>query len=416
VRHAVIGPGRIFTVAAAHPALISSSPSFGPAALAACALAGLAAGMLSAGMTASVYAAEDFFTRLPIHWMWWPALGGLVVGLGGLLCPQALGVGYDQIQALLSGDLPLRAMLLLGGVKLGIWSVSLGSGTSGGVLAPLLMLGAALGGILAPFLPVVPGGAFWPLVSMAAILAGTMRAPLTAVVFAMELTGRLDMLLPLLIASTVAHAFTVLALRRSILTEKMARRGFHVSREYAIDALEILFVREVMQTEVAAFPARAARAEASSSLARLDSRPEVRRQRLYPALDDAGALAGVVTRRDLDRWLAEGDGAATASTLASIARPVPVVAFADEPLRVVIHRMAGTGLTRLPVVDRGDHGRLLGLVSLNDMLKARVRHIEEEQRRERVLPLSLLMPFGRPGGGRKRSAAAPPPVAPEPRA
>src|SRR6185369_11536276 len=159
--------------------------------------------------TASVYAAEDFFQRLPIHWMWWPALGGLFVGLGGLACPEALGVGYDQIQALLAGDLPLRAMIILGGVKLGIWAVSLGSGTSGGVLAPLLMLGAALGGILSPVLPPVAGGPFWPLVTMAAILAGTMRAPLTAMVFAVELTGRLDMLLPLLVALSVEHGFTV---------------------------------------------------------------------------------------------------------------------------------------------------------------------------------------------------------------
>src|SRR6185369_7489915 len=176
-----------------------------------------------------------------------------------------------------------------------------------------------------------------------------------------------------------------------------------------------------MQTAVAAFPARATRDDAAA----LAALPAAARQRLYPVLDDGGALAGVVTRRDLERWLADGatGGAGVSSApLSSIARPAPVVALADEPLRVVIHRMAGTGFTRLPVVDRqrrdqAGGARLLGMVSLNDMLKARVRHIEEEQRRERVLPLSLLMPFGRAGASRARNAPAPPPpAAPEPRA
>jgi CBS domain-containing protein len=208
-------------------------------------------------------------------------------------------------------------------------------------------------------------------------------------------------LLPLLAAGAAAHGFTVLALRRSILTEKMARRGFHVSREYAIDALEILFVREVMQSTVAALPAAATAAEATALLV---AWPAGDRQRLYPALDGAGALAGVVTRRDLEGWLEleRGQNGDPRRTLAAIVRGAPVVAFADEPLRVVIHRMAETGLTRLPVVDRAARGRLLGLVSLGDMLKARVRHLEEERRRERVLPLRLLVPFGRLAANARR--------------
>ncbi len=395
LRRFILGAGPLFPV----PAL----PAFaGAPALAGCVVAGLAAGMLSAGMTASVYAAEDFFTRLPIHWMWWPALGGLAVGLGGLACPQALGVGYDQIQALLLGSVPFRVVLLLAVVKLVIWAISLGSGTSGGVLAPLLMLGAALGSLLSPVLPAVSPG-FWPLICMGAILAGTMRAPLTAMVFALELTGEMGTLLPLLAAGAAAHAFTVLTLRRSILTEKMARRGFHISREYAIDALEILFVRDVMHSTVEALPSAATATEVTALLV---ASPGGDRQRLYPALDTTGSLAGVVTRRDLEGWLElEAQQGDSSRTLASIVRAAPTVAFADEPLRVVIHRMAETGLTRLPVVDRAARGRLLGLVSLGDMLKARIRHLEEERRRERVLPLRLLVPFGRFAGGRRRDAA-----------
>src|SRR5262249_50465226 len=141
-------------------------------------------------------------------------------------------------------------------VKSIIWSVSLGSGTSGGVLAPLLMMGGALGGIEAMIFP-YEGVGFWPLVSMGAILGGTMRSPFTGVVFALELTHDVNILMPLLIAVTIAHGFRVLTLGRSILTEKVARRGFHMSREYSVDPLEILFAREVMRSNIVALPAGA---------------------------------------------------------------------------------------------------------------------------------------------------------------
>src|SRR5262249_50940304 len=147
----------------------------------------------------------DAFQKLPIHWMWWPALGGLVIGLGGLLFPQALGVGYETIGALLQGDVPRQMIIGILVVKSTIWAVSLGSGTSGGVLAPLLMMGGALGGLAGLFLPDA-GAGFWPLVSMGAILGGTMRSPLTGVIFALELTHDINMLLPLLVASILAHA------------------------------------------------------------------------------------------------------------------------------------------------------------------------------------------------------------------
>ena len=253
------------------------------------------AGALSAALTQAVYAAEDAFQHLPIHWMWWPAIGGLVIGVGGWMFPQALGVGYDVIGDLLRGDVGGRVILGVLIVKSVIWSVSLGSGTSGGVLAPLLMMGAALGAVEAWLLP-AEGLGFWPLVSMGAILGGTMRSPLTGVVFALELTKDINMVLPLLLAVTIAHGFTVLTLRRSILTEKIARRGYHLSREYAIDPLEILFVREVMRTSVAAVPADAPYDTLRHSL---HGDSSCGRQRLYPVIGDAHELVGVVTRGDL---------------------------------------------------------------------------------------------------------------------
>jgi H+/Cl- antiporter ClcA len=388
-RRPLLGGGPLFPL----PALPFDLPLGG---LLACVAVGLAAGLLSALLTASVYASEDAFARLKLHWMWWPAIGGLAVGLGGLVCPQALGVGYDQIQALLANSRDIGPTVRLMVVKATIWAVSLGSGTSGGVLAPLLMMGSALGVLESHLLPDY-GPSFWPLVSMAAILGGTMRAPLTALVFAIELTGRFSMALPLLTASVVAHAFTVLTLKRSILTEKVARRGFHVSREYAIDPLEILYARDVMQTAAIVIPADAS---LESAAAVLSSTPAALNECLFPTLDSTGALVGVITRRDLEKATREWPATLIASgadghALAGFLRRNIVTARADEPLRLVVHRMAETGLTRIPVVDPDNPTRLMGLVTLKDMLKARTRHLEEERRRERVLPLSALIPFAR---------------------
>jgi len=376
-RRYILGLGPLFPVPQ-HAIFI------GPQGLAGCVIAGLLAGGLSALLTMGVYAAEDGFQKLPIHWKWWPAIGGLAVGMGGLIFPQALGVGYDTVQSLLEGDVPRTVIAGVLLVKSAIWVISLGSGTSGGVLAPLLMMGAALGGVEATFLP-NEGVGFWPLVSMGAILGGTMRAPFTAILFALELTHDINVLLPLLVAGMLAHATTVLLLKRSILTEKVARRGFHLTREYAIDPLEILFVREVMRTNVAALPAEATVDELRHTLVR---QPAHRGQHLYPVVDHERRIKGVITRQQL-RELAVSP--ANGCALGDVLRE-PVVAYPNEPLRVVVMRMAETGLTRLPVIEQ-DTGRLSGMVSLRDLLMARVRNLNEERDRERVLKLRL--PFGR---------------------
>jgi chloride channel protein, CIC family len=380
-RRYIMGLGPLFPVPA-HPAFI------GPEGLLGCVIAGLLAGILSALLTQAVYASEDAFQRLPIHWMWWPAIGGIVIGLGGWMFPQALGVGYDVIGALLQGDVAGRVIVGVLVVKSIIWSVSLGSGTSGGVLAPLLMMGGALGGVESWFLP-AEGVGFWPLISMGAILGGTMRSPLTGVVFALELTHDVNMLLPLLVAVTVAHGFTVLVLRRSILTEKIARRGYHLSREYATDPLEILFVREVMRTSVAALPADAPFDSLRRTLRGDTSRG---RQRLYPVIRDEQQLVGVVTRRDLQSLLSEPKPDSRLP-LAAIVKTGPVMAYPDESLRMIVFRMAETGLTRFPVVTR-EHGRLVGMIALTDLLKARALNLEAEQRRERVFGARIALPFG----------------------
>jgi H+/Cl- antiporter ClcA len=386
MRRYIIGLGPLFPVPA-HPLFI------GPEGLAGCVVAGLLAGALSALLTQMVYASEDAFQRLPIHWMWWPAIGGLVIGVGGWMFPQALGVGYDVIGDLLQGEVAGRVIVGVLIVKSIIWSVSLGSGTSGGVLAPLLMIGGALGGVESWLLP-AEGVGFWPLVSMGAILGGTMRSPLTGVVFALELTHDVNMLLPLLVAVTIAHGFTVLVLRRSILTEKVARRGYHLSREYATDPLEILFVREVMRTSVAALAA-----DAPYDILRRTLRGDSPRgkQRLYPVVRDEQQLVGVVTRGDLRALVDKVNGQETA--LASILKTTPVVAYPDESLRMIAYRMAETGLTRFPVVSR-ERGQLIGMIALTDLLKARALNLEAEQRRERVFGAHIAVAFGRKGQDR----------------
>jgi H+/Cl- antiporter ClcA/CBS domain-containing protein len=382
LRRYILGFGPLFPVPE-HPLFI------GPKGLLGCVLVGILAGALSALLTLSVYAAEDAFQHLPIHWMWWPAIGGLAIGLGGLIFPQALGVGYDTIGALLQGSVTTHVILGVLFVKWFIWAVSLGSGTSGGVLAPLLMMGGALGGLEAMFLP-NEGLGFWPLISMGAVLGGTMRSPFTSIVFAFELTHDANVFLPLLVGSVVAHGFTVLTLKRSILTEKVARRGFHLSREYAVDPLEILFVNEVMRSNVVVLSAGNTLGQMKPSL-RSDHRQS---QRLLPVVNDQAQLVGVLTRRDIRERIA-GDGSPVLQrTLGELVRSETVETYPDQTLRVVVYRMAELGVTRMPVVDRATR-KFLGLVSLDDLLKARARHLEEERRRERPLKLKFLLPGGR---------------------
>ncbi|MCC6935112.1 MAG: chloride channel protein [Thermomicrobiales bacterium] len=378
VRRYIIGIGPIFPTPP-HPEFIGMSGILG------CVAIGLLAGFVSLALTAGVYFFEDAFHRLPIHWMWWPAIGGLVVGIGGYIFPEALGVGYGTIDRLLQGNTTSGLILGILLVKSIIWAVALGSGTSGGVLAPLLMIGGASGGLAAYVLPDI-GPGYWALIAMGAIMGGTMRSPFTGVVFALELTHDINPLLPLLIAVTVAHGVTVLALKRSILTEKISRRGYHVSREYSIDPLEILFVREVMRTNAEVLPDTITRADLQALRDERMAEDARLGQRLYPIVDSENRLVGVVPSNSVQ----SADG--SCPDLSEILVTNPVVAYPDEPLRLVVYRMAETRLTRFPVVDR-DTGQVVGMISLNDLLTARIRNLEAERRRERVLPVRLTNPL-----------------------
>jgi CBS domain-containing protein len=355
---------------------VSTHAALGIAAAGSAVVVGVAGGALAWLMTRCVYGAEDLFGRLRVHWMWWPAIGGLVVGLGGLIEPRALGVGYATIDAELAGRLALVTLLVLLVVKLAIWSVALGSNTSGGILAPLLMLGAALGGILGSALPGASEGT-WAIVGMAAALAGVTRSPLTSIVFALELTYDLRVMLALLIACTLAHLISVLTLRRSILTEKVARRGFHVTRDYEIDPLQALLARDVMQSDVFTLTPDTSVADAYAALPEGSER---RRQRLYPVIAPDGQLRGVVAFSDL-----LSNGAPPLDTEVGELARRPLVVFPEETLRQVADRMLASGHGVLPVVEREDPAALAGLISQTDLLRAHERVLIEERHRERPL-------------------------------
>ena len=380
LRPYLLGDGALFPVAA--------GVTVTDVGLLSAAICGLLAAMLSALLTMSVYACEDLFRKLPIHWMWWPALGGLVVGIGGHYQPHALGVGYDVIHDLLGGRYLALAALALLLVKLVIWAISLGSGTSGGVLAPLLIMGAGLGVMEANILP---GGSplIWPMVSMGAIVAGTMRSPLTAIVFTLELTHDIDALKPLLVACIVAHAFSVIVMKRSILTEKVARRGLHVFREYSVDPLGTLFVHDVMTREVTAIPAAMTAAQVRDHY--FD--PASQKFRAYPVTDKDGSLLAVVTRAEILNFCEAGSGRSLAECVQGA---TPATVTPEESCREVAARMALENLDRLPVISGEGDLRLVGMVTRFDVVKALMNDYQSDRVTERLIRLPLT------GGGAKR--------------
>jgi CBS domain-containing protein len=334
-------------------------------------------------LSKALYLVEDLFGHLPLHWMWWPLLGGLAIGLGGLLEPRALGIGFDVISDLLNNRLALAAVASLLLVKAVIWVIALGSGTSGGVLAPLLMLGAGLGMLLAS---VLPGASpqVWPLVCMAAVLAGVLGAPLTALAFALELTHDLNALLPLMLATAVSYGLTIFAMPRSIMTEKIARRGLHIYREYGVDPLERLFVQELMTDAPVSIPS----AKRVAAVMADEFGPQ-QRHRSYPVVDEHGVLLGMLDRAVLQTWLEASGQAGSAglsiaelyNTSAARAQP-PQFALAGETCRSVAIRMATRQAERLPVVASADRPVLVGIISRSDLVKPGLELFAQEQERE----------------------------------
>lgn len=341
--------------------------------LAPCVLIGVLAGVQSGLMTILLYKIEDLFEKLPIHWMWWPALGGLAVGLGGLMEPRALGVGYDIIADLLNNHIAAQAALAILLVKSGIWLIALSSGTSGGVLAPLLILGGSAGYLTGTFLPGEP--ALWALLGMAAMMGGTMRAPLTGIFFAIEITGDLSTAIPLMIATVAAYSVTVLLMRRSILTEKIARRGQHITREYAIDSFELTRASEIMIRKVDTLPAGMTVSQAISFFTGSQET-----HRTYPVVQPEGTLVGLVSRADILSWQQEQHGGQETLADRLADREIPV-AHENDPVGLIADLMLSADTGRIAIVDKSSNS-LVGLVTRKDLLHLRQAQQRSEQERQ----------------------------------
>jgi len=367
------------------PMLFDAAPLFplqtapaGTIALGSCLVAGLLCGLLGMVLTHALYRTEDLFSKLPVHWMWWPAIGGLAVGIGGWLEPRALGVGYDVIGDLLNNRIAIGVAAALLVAKAMMWIAALGSGTSGGVLAPLLMLGAGLGVALAPWLP---GGSpeLWALVCMAGVLGSVLGAPLTAIVFAFGLTHDSQALLPVLLTVAVAYGFSVLTMKRGIMTEKIARRGLHIYREYGVDPLERAHVADVMTRDVVTLDAATPLADAIAT-----HFGEHATHRAYPVIAD-GRVVGMLERSAVRGLLATDGlgGIPTGTRVADVMAQVRVLT-PDQTARAAAGTMAELSMARLPVVEHGDSMRLAGIVSLRDLLRPSRNVFHEETHRERL--------------------------------
>ena len=370
VRVSLLGTGPIFPVVAHAP--------LGANALLFAAAIGIIVGLGSALLTHAVYFFEDAFEKLPIHWMWWPAIGALFVGLGGWLDPRVLGVGYELIHGLLRGEIIGAALLGLVVAKALVWAVALGSGTSGGVLAPLLIIGGAIGALFGQWMP---GGdvALWAAVGMAAMMGGTMRSPLTGMFFLLELTHDFNSVPALFCGSIAALGVTVLILRRSILTEKLARRGQHIAREYSVDLFDLKRVGEVMDIEIPTISASTSLREFSARIAAGDLTLSRRQGTLL--VDEHQRLAGIITRTDIVRALEKYPHENL--TVLDAGNPEPIVSFPEETLHDAIAKMLKHDVGRLPVVDRFDVKKIVGYLGRASILASRQHYYDEEEVRER---------------------------------
>ena len=330
------------------------------------AVLGVVIGLAAVIITRGLYAVEDAFDRLPLHWMWWPALGAVAVGVIGWWQPRTLGVGYANITDALAGTLATRALLVLGAAKLVSWAIALGSGTSGGTLAPLMTIGACLGAVLGhavaasmPWLGLDPRLA--ALIGMAAIFAGASRALFASVVFALEATWQMPALLALMVGCASAYLVSGLLMRETIMTEKIARRGVRVPNAYQADPF--LQGRVAAHATMQAVGLQAQRL-VGDTLAWLDSEPEACHQG-YPVVDARGSVLGVLTRKDLQRAVAQGG----AGTLQALLHRAPVVVRADDTLHDALNLMVLHDIGRLPVVD-DDGATLRGMLTRSDVLGA----------------------------------------------
>jgi H+/Cl- antiporter ClcA len=347
-------------------------------------LLGLVCGLAAVGFSKSLYWMEDQFEKLPVDELWWPAIGALGLGIIGYFVPRVLGVGYDTIGDILNANLAWKLLLVVMVAKAAALVISLGSGTSGGLLAPMFMSSAAMGALFAMGVDrIVPAanlsvGAF-ALVAMGAVFGAASRATFTFIIFAFEITRDYNSVLPLMLVSVIADGIAMwLMPRASIMTEKLARRGLHIHQDYEADVLQQVRVSETMDPDIPALPASMKVSDLSDLIARRD--PSVSRHQGMLILDSDGKLAGVITRGDVMRAL-DADPNGAASVLDAGTRQV-VVTFPDDTLHEASVKMLRNNIGRLPVVDRNDPRKVIGYLGRPGIMAARSRRLDEEHVRE----------------------------------
>ncbi len=365
VRYATVGTAPVFAM----PDV--AEPGMG--ALAVYVALGALIGLVSVAVTHVVYGIEDAFEKLPVHWMWWPAIGGVAVGVVGWFAPLTLGVGYTNIEDIVAGHLAVGALAFLCVMKFISWSIALGSGTSGGTLAPLFTVGGALGALagfgvmaVAPQLGVDPRIA--GLVGMAAIFAGASRALLTSVVFAFETTQQPHGLLPLLGGCAAAYLVSALTMRNTIMTEKIARRGVRVPTEYAADYLEQVLVRDAATRDVVSLRTSDELGEVRALLN--SGKPDYQHQG-FPVVDDAGRVRGVITRRSL-----LDPSQPNMRRIGDLGLRAPVVVHEHHSLREAADHMVAENIGRLIVVGMDAPHPLVGILTRGDILSAHKRRLK----------------------------------------
>ncbi|WP_181909356.1 chloride channel protein [Paenibacillus taihuensis] len=338
-------------------------------------LFGIVGPLIAYLLTKLIYGSEDLFAKLPLHWMYWPAIGGLVVGAGGFLVPQVLGVGYDTIQGLAVGQVALSLALKILLVKTVVWIISLGSGTSGGILAPILIIGGTLGEIMGMMFH-APAPAVWSILGMAAVFAGVTRSPFTAVLFLLELTHDMQMLLPLTIACFLAYGISALVLSRSILTEKIARRNRLITRDYGIDPLELYTLAELPLEQ----PAVVSEEMTLSELIRKQAETDMKMED-FLVVSTEGRLIGYMKHSELWKWVY--DKRAPYSRIGDhCVCPVNTITCqqtASEALTLLLKESE----QKLVVID--EHHCPKGILTASMLLRIRERTAEEEHDRKRYL-------------------------------
>jgi H+/Cl- antiporter ClcA/CBS domain-containing protein len=344
---------------------------------------GVLCGFAALGFSRSLYWVEDQFEKLPVHDMWWPAIGALGLGIIGYFVPRVLGVGYDTISDILNTKLVLSALLAVLVFKSAALLISLGSGTSGGLLAPMFMASAAMG---SAFAMVIDKG--WPaanlspgacaLVAMGAVFGAASRAAFAFIIFAFEITRDYNSVLPLMIVTVIADGIAVYYAKNSIMTEKLARRGLHIHQDYEPDVLQQVLVGETMSRDFDTVPASMTVAELSDRIGRRD--PSVTRHQGIFVLDRHGKLVGIITRSDLMRAL-ERDPSGKMPVMEASSRQ-PVVTYSDEVLYDAAARMLRANVGRMPVVERNDPETPVGYLGRSSIMSARLRRLEEESVRD----------------------------------